>query len=362
MTLSRLPRCAYCGSGNNIYSCRGCKFIWYCGADHEASHSDVHKEACDIFQQSCVALKNDQLLYDLDLVKQQRKQGSAVPSNDSISNYCSMSESIPQDQRGRFQGRHQDTPFMRHRLWFINGLLKIKTYEAVHIAQENLMKYMYLCGGENIKARDLVPAVDLRLGKDQECYNFCKWCAIKGRGRQFDWNSWDHFSSSNLEQDSSDVFEPVANLSIDQATPLSHMSAIILLKIRILLTLRAVDNADLLPGMIPGDIFYCIRSLIVQDTIIEHRKDLYDLRKRRPAMKRVQQHINELYGVMSRRNKNFWPALLESGDDGAGRLKKHSRGPLHEVQLALRYTHDAWLETPFAIDFIRKLHESFSAT
>ena len=60
------------------------------------------------------------------------------------------------------------------------ALLKIKTNAALLAAHAHLMDMLRLCWGDNMGVRDLVPALKLRLGKDQDCHDFCKWWATTG--------------------------------------------------------------------------------------------------------------------------------------------------------------------------------------
>jgi hypothetical protein len=39
--------------------------------------------------------------------------------------------------------------------------------------------------------RDLLPGLLLRLGKDQECYDFCQWYVTTGQRGDYDWGDMD---------------------------------------------------------------------------------------------------------------------------------------------------------------------------
>ena len=360
--------CAFCGSRNSLSSCQGCYVTFYCGPEHLISHQQVHKPACDLIMLSQTALKKDQLTHVVRVIhgKGQSELGSLwwehykilkIPSGEN-----EWSDPLIERQKERFPGALQNVPYMKHRLALVNSLLMIKTYSAVDKAREHLMKYLYLCGGENRLVRELVPAVDLRLSRDQECYDFCKWCARAGQSSNFDWNHWNDLSDPKSSHVNGDIFEPLDYVFTNPWTSASHIAAVTLLKIRILLTLRAVENTRLLSRKVPEDIIHCIQMDSVQGTVLERRKDVWQNRSLRAAIKTTQRHINELYGAMNRNNKDFWPALLDPEEHLKAKITEHPHGTLQKMQHALQQSYDAWLETPYALDFICKLHESFIAT
>lgn len=73
---------------------------------------------------------------------------------------------------GHFWGIHETRPYMRSRYAVVEAYLAIDTYAAVEAARSHLADMLRLCRGDNMGVRDLVPAILLRLGRDQECYDF----------------------------------------------------------------------------------------------------------------------------------------------------------------------------------------------
>lgn len=71
--------------------------------------------------------------------------------------------------------------------------------------------------------RDVAPALDLRLGKDQECYDFCKWWATTGQEGNYDSGNLDN---PYLDVKNADVFEPLPENLVGKWPSLSHSVAI----------------------------------------------------------------------------------------------------------------------------------------
>ena len=64
--------------------------------------------------------------------------------------------------------------------------MKIKNYAAVEAAHDHVMDILRLNHSDNMGVRDMVPSLKLRLGRDQECYDFCKWWATTGQEGDYD--------------------------------------------------------------------------------------------------------------------------------------------------------------------------------
>ena len=325
-------QCALCGVGGKLSTCQGCHVITYCGRDHQTSHWAAHKKACNAIKRSQKALnKEEQRLRNL-------PGDFMTPDN------------LFEEHRGQFWGILETRTYMRNRYDLIDSLLKIKTFRAVQTAQEYLMECLYLCRSDNMGVRDLVPAVDLRLGRDQECYDFCKWWATAGSDSHYDFGE---LSNPYLDYHGGDVFEPVKGLFVREYTDLSHTIAITLVKIRALFTLRATKNAELLLTKVPEEMVSAIQDQIVKGTTVERRKDIYQNKKARAEYNmKLQAQIEELWAAVDKHNQYFWPALMDPANHLEAMPEYTSQGSLEEMQVALQHSYDAWMETDGAIDVI----------
>ena len=64
----------------------------------------------------------------------------------------------------------------------VQSPLDVENIDAVKAARDHLLDMLHLCRGHNMGLRDVVPAVYLRPGRDQECCDFCKWWKEKRDG------------------------------------------------------------------------------------------------------------------------------------------------------------------------------------
>ena len=162
MALSRSPRCAFCNSSNegHLSRCAACSVVHYCSRDHQVAHRDAHKGVCNGIKKALQVLEKEE-------TKLRAHPGDwMTPPN------------LFEDSVGHFWGIHETRPYMRSRYAVVEAYLAIDTYAAVEAARSHLADMLRLCRGDNMGVRDLVPATLLRLGRDQECYDFVGGCSI----------------------------------------------------------------------------------------------------------------------------------------------------------------------------------------
>lgn len=73
---------------------------------------------------------------------------------------------------GHFWGILETLTYMRARCALVEALSKIDTLDAVRSALSHLMDMLRLCRSDNMGVRDIISSLMLRLGKEQECYDF----------------------------------------------------------------------------------------------------------------------------------------------------------------------------------------------
>lgn len=241
---------------------------------------------------------------------------------------------------------------MRARYAVVEALLKIKTYAAVEAAQGHVMDILRLCRSDNMGVRDLAPALDLRLGKDQECYDFCKWWATTGQEDSYDSGNLD---SPYLDVKDADAFEPLPENLIGEWPSLSHSVAITLLKIRLLIDLRALQNSSVIGNRVPQEILDSVRGQLVSGSIIADNKSIINAKDHAPLIESTEVQVQDLYAAVKKSNNHFWPALLKPGKHLTARPETYSHGSVAQMQLILQYSYDAWVETSGALDVIREL-------
>jgi hypothetical protein len=330
--LSLISSCPICSSNDNLRRCQGCKVVSYCGRDHQVSDRNAHKRTCNSIKKTREAL-------DLEERRLRAHPGDFMtPAN------------VFEEGEGHFWGILETRTYMRRRYALVEALLKVKTPDAVDAAFQHLMDMLRLCRGDNMGVRDLVPALFLRLGKDQECYDFVKWYATTGQDLHYDWGN---MSLPFLDVKDADVFEPVDLFTRRYLAP-SNTVSVTLLKIRLLLDVRDLQNSTAMGEKLPQEALDNIPGQLVS-TIFAKNKDIMEGKDQSALIEKLESQVMKLYTAVKRENKYFWSALLQPGAHLTARPVSYSYGSLEQMQLVLQYNYDSWVETPGAIDVVRDL-------
>lgn len=68
---------------------------------------------------------------------------------------------------------------MSARLDLMTAILNLRNGEAVEAALARGLDMLRLCRGDNQGVRSKMPALYLRLGRDQDAFDFLKWYFVK---------------------------------------------------------------------------------------------------------------------------------------------------------------------------------------
>ncbi|ELQ43941.1 hypothetical protein OOU_Y34scaffold00119g4 [Pyricularia oryzae Y34] len=161
-TLILAPRiCAVCGEKAGLLFCTGCRVVHYCGRKHQEDHRPAHKSACNAIKKATLALE-----------KEETKLRSMLPD-------------VFDTQVGRFWGIVETRDYMMTRFVAAKAILRVNNVDAVEKALSHLKDMLRLCRSDNLGMRDIVPFLHLRLGQEQECYDFLKsWLVDGSDGRK----------------------------------------------------------------------------------------------------------------------------------------------------------------------------------
>jgi MYND finger len=309
--------------------------IRYCSKEHQISDWPAHKSAC-----TAIKKRNTKL-------KAEEETLHATPDDGFMNHGDPFVNGV-----GRFWGLLHTRNYMRARYALIEALLKVKTLDAAEAALDHLLDMLRLCRGDNMGVRNLVPHLMLRLGRDQECYDFIKWWAITAEA-DYDWGDMD---LPYLDIKDSDAFEPVDYLC-RKFRPLSHIVAATLLKARQLLAVKsclentAVFGENTRP--VAPQIFSQIQDPLLRDVLGRQWENIDSTRKHARLVETLAEQADKLYEAVKLSNKYFWPALLNPGRHLSARSEMYIHGSVEEMQLVLQYCFDSWRENPGAIEFIK---------
>ncbi|KAJ6032485.1 hypothetical protein N7540_003217 [Penicillium herquei] len=234
--------------------------------------------------------------------------------------------------------------------------------DAVQAELDIYIELLRLCPGDNMGIRGSVPGAMLRLGKDQECYDFIKWFeTAEDYGRNF------------LNIKNTDIFEPVDFVRVKPVGNLSRPLCLILLKIKLLIKMLRLRNGEarikqLKANLIkegkplPDELFSAFakdtRAQTVTSPALRARDDLMNGQGFSEKISALKEQIDKVYDMIDAQNKHIWPAM-DNPDEAFKRelTGMFSMGSEDEMRIALNETFLAWLEVPGATEFIKfKIH------
>lgn len=317
------PCCQACAASQNLLRCSSCKVVRYCSKDHQVSDWAQHKSACNAIKASSACLR-----------REEQKLRDHPPGDDFEPG------NVFEEQVGYFWGLLHTRPYMRARYAVVEAIMKVRTYDAVVAALDHVMDCMRLNRSDNMGVRDFAPSLMLRLGRDQECYDFVKWWATEGSRGDYDFGDAD---LPFLNVKDADVLETPQEFC-GQYLDLSHSVSVALVKAKLLLAVRAgPEGVEMLRS---SQSFHRIEDREETEGAGNEHVEL---------VKVLKSQVSMLYHAVHRANPHFWAALIEPGSHLGARPEYTSPGTKEEMQMALKQSYDAWKETSGAIEVIKAL-------
>ena len=317
-TTAPLPdkdQCAICKTETGLNSCKGCLVVFYCGRDHQKDDWPTHKRFC-----KHAKMTRETNWQALEHLKQRLEENPSANPRDFFASH-------PDDINA----------YLHVRYIYARAILRLGTRAGVSGALKSCLEIASMDGSNEQNgqdARDHVPTLFLRLGRDQECYDFLKEKCV-----------------GDLEGIYACENGSLCQPADAQKLSLAHAAMLSLLKIRILIDLRHLQSADDFVGdKLPTELSDQIRSYNIgaatridpsRMKAIEKHEDLV------PLMKKLKSGLRDLRVYVTALNKNYWDALKDPE-------KYKAMQPMYQPELpiiqALSQTYEAWAETPEALE------------
>ncbi len=307
--------------------CSGCKVVHYCGADHQKEHRPKHKAACTSISKSREKLEKEEATL------RAHPGDILTPSN------------IFENGVGRFWGLIETRSYMRARFAAADALLRIDTITAVEKALAHFQDMLQLCRSDNLGVRDIVPGLLLRLGREQECYDFLKWWAIIDDEHHYNGRyDWGDVSLPYLDIRAADAFEAVdafaSHLSLSQIVILA------LLKLRLHLDIESYDpqyrdfeSAWLSWPPSPTEFMRPIGEIVQKKVRTITDSDVPDISVS------LKGQYQALFRMVHKENPHFWEALVDASEDTPSPPSEYSPGSIEEAILGVYQCKKAWEES-----------------
>ncbi|KAK4233584.1 hypothetical protein C8A03DRAFT_47913 [Achaetomium macrosporum] len=309
-------RCPICVSTSRLRYCGGCEVVSYCGPSHQAAHRPKHKEVCNAIKKAREALEREETTL--------RTDPFWAPEN------------VFDTRVGEFWALARTQDYMRARFSAADALLKVDTAVAVEMALDHFTDMIRLNRMDDLRVRDIIPGLLLRLGREQECYDFLKWWATV--------NDSGDTTLPYLNTRNADAFEPV-DMFCSRTANLSHLVMLTLLKLRLSLDLQAYESTFEFdfddttgPDRPVGKLVRSRVRTMDDQEIVTNSSALTN------QYHRLCRAINDM-------NPYFWDALVD-GEEVSTMPRSYSRGSVEEAQRALYQCKSAWQESEDALVMI----------
>jgi len=326
--------------------CSACQAVHYCGRDHQTSDRPTHKKACTIVKKARVKLDQEETnLREL-------PSDFLTPPN------------LFENAVGHFWGYIETRPYMRARYGLVDKLLMNfggagAPVDVVQTCLDHLLDMIRLCRSDNMGVRDSIPALYIRLGRDQDAYDFMKWYGTTGEEMDYDWSNID---LPFLDVKDADVLEAPVKRWTSKYLSLSHAMCVSLIKIHVLLDLVAMQNVTraLRGNSLPPEIIDIIRSHVISRTVSARflRADTNEVSRH---IKTIKAQLKQIFRGIRTYNPSFWPAMLEDGYAAmaARPNEPYAHQTREEACLVLSFNFVSWDETPGAVNIIRCLAKEY---
>ncbi|KAK4103877.1 hypothetical protein N658DRAFT_419568 [Parathielavia hyrcaniae] len=327
--------CEVCKRKDNLSRCGGCSVYWYCGRDHQASDRSTHKGTCNQIKGARTEMERleSELRADAPtyLEGYARRLWVFMPARDYLMAMAKYGELLIRSWRR----------------------------QGIEDALDVYLKILQLNEGDNHGVRDVIPALYIRLGRDQEAYDFLKYW-----GFQFNNNLNKEMPYLGIK--GADAVEG-AELWTGKYLYLAHAVSVLLIKIRLLIGIQSVqrmkawkaskgENVAAMSGAevldwlrhdlrpFCGDIFERAPEVLGDDALLEQ------------TLSAVVDQISALFEAINRYNKYYLAILLNPEEsDFESPVEFCTMQSEEEALLAFKRTYSAWCETDGAVKGLRNM-------
>ncbi|KAL5390233.1 hypothetical protein DPSP01_001804 [Paraphaeosphaeria sporulosa] len=325
--------CSVCDKGG-LLRCDACYVVHYCRRIHQYAHRKQHKSVC-------TKIKKAQQVCDEEEAKLRAGPDGA------------------QDWAHPLEDRWP------HRLWIIHPMrqyltarfavvklqMKLNTRTAVQTALKNILDMLNERRQDDFYLRDLAPGLFLRLGCDQECYDFVKWWTCRFDPRKTD------MDTPYVDIKDADMFEAPDIFMEDTRPHVVPLLAVMLLKIRLLINLTELQRVKREAGpYVPQEIQDLI-TIHVVSPVVAAKGESFQRENLVPPIHDLKRQIRRLYDAVHKANKYIWLAMVRPGNHLTAMPWYSGTGTIQEMQTKLPYIYNAWSESTGAIGVIEELQK-----
>ncbi|KAM0190715.1 hypothetical protein ACHAPI_009241 [Fusarium lateritium] len=313
----------------NLLRCGGCSVVKYCGQAHQKTDRPRHKVQCIPITQQKKKLAEEE-------AKLRANPGEDTGGQNPFDNAV-----------GVFWFFISTRPYMQARFDHISAILNVRTGEAAEVALSESLEMLRLCRGDNMGVRSQVPALYLRLGRDQDAYDFIKWYGAEADSSY----NWHDMSLPYLNLKGEDAFEPV--LEKPHYYDVCFTVALTLIKIRLMKDLEGLQKFKRSKPNATGEELYDYLQEEAMSDVLLNRADVVAQDSYEATITDLRGQTLQLYKMVKEKNAHFWPGVMNPNLYAYDVPTAYSPGSRAEAVLIFRNSWYSWSETPPAIEYIR---------
>ncbi|KAL8788701.1 MAG: hypothetical protein Q9213_001515 [Squamulea squamosa] len=233
---------------------------------------------------------------------------------------------------------------------YVQAMLAANSFDALTSAAAVARDLLYMSPYDKRDVKQVLPVLYLRLGRDQEAYNFVNWCIPKGRRS---YHNWTNFHPPYPKIVDADAFEsPPATTATDN--DLLNLVCMTLLKIRLLLDIKALQQTQQLSVKLPQELVDMVKELLPATDVVRNSRKIIRSRDYTSVIRDLSRQVGQCIQTVTQVNPDFWPTLVCHA--GFRSPRETYVSPTDPVHLTLHNCGDAWRENPQAIDVIKALY------
>ncbi|KAJ4118960.1 hypothetical protein NW768_010703 [Fusarium equiseti] len=309
--------------------CGGCGVVKYCSQPHQKVDRPRHKVQCDPIKEQREKLTEEE-------AKLRANPGEDTNGVDPFTSIV-----------GQFWFYKSTRPYMSARFDMMSAILNVRTGEAVEAALGHALEMLRLCRGDNQGVRSYVPALYLRLGSDQEAYEFIKWHATVPDDK-YEWSNPD---LPYLDLHDQDAFEPV--FDEPRFYNVTFTVALTLIKIRLMKDLEFLQDFLQKNPDASGEARRAhLEEEAMSDILLKRTQNIAH-NNYKELIAQLKSQIKQLYEKVKKDNTHFWPGVQNPMLYAYDVPIIYIPGSREEAVLIFRQSWYSWAETEPAITYIR---------
>ena len=326
-------RCGLCETTRpNLLRCAGCRIVRYCSREHQIQDRSEYKELCKEIGGLRAGLERE------DHIVRNATTDNGAPLN--------AFESLS----GRFHISLPTREYIEARYAMAFQARRAGTLDGVTEALEHFQDIVWLCRVSSLTTSNHVPALLMRLGRDQECYDFIVWTA-KSRDISYDSGNTD---LPFLDIKDADVLGlDTLKTVISCFDNIDFLAIVLLIKVKLLIDIRNLKVARKVLHGLPVDLCLEVERHAVQSPIslrLVSQSYGYLLSTEVKLMK----HCHLIKCKISEKYPQFMAELADLRiETKVAWLWPCDNNPFGLMSKALEGVYPAWWETPNALELVR---------